>query len=148
MLVTNALEAIEAVRQRYPELAWYGFGMAPWSQEPFEMHRAAMTESGEVVQFLRGVEWLAQVEQTARINRRRHSYDWKHVAERWHMCKRRGNYYIAEGMFIAAAVHLGFQIQRMPNTTSVWLNIPTACDNEPPRVCRRLFGLSHAAMAG
>ena len=29
-----------------PDLAWYGFGMASWSEEPFEMHRAAMSESG------------------------------------------------------------------------------------------------------
>lgn len=129
MAATNVIEAIEAVRQRYPDLAWYGFGMASWSQEPFEMHRAAMSESGEVQQFLRGVEWLAQVRQTPRINRRRHSYDWKHVAERWHMSKGRGDYYIAEGMFIAAGVHLGFEIRRLLNSTSVWLNIHTACDN-------------------
>ena len=55
MATTNVIEAIEAERQRYPDLAWYGFGMASWSEEPFEMHRAAMSESGEVQQFLRAV---------------------------------------------------------------------------------------------
>lgn len=129
MVATNAPEAIEAVRQRYPDLAWYGFGMPSWSEEPFEMHRAAMTESGKVQQFLRAVAWLVQVRQTPKINRRRHSYDWKHVAERWHMSKGQGDYYIAEGMFIAAAAHLGFQIRRPPNDTSVWLNIHISCDN-------------------
>jgi hypothetical protein len=93
------------------------------------MHRAAMTETWPVEQFLRAVEWLAQAKQTASVTRRRTSYDWKHVAERWHVRKGPGDYYIAEGMFIAAAVHLSFQIRRLRNSTSVWLNIATACDD-------------------
>lgn len=129
MVVGNPVEAIETLRQRYPELAWYGFGKAPQSPTPFQMHRAAMTETWPVEQFLRAAEWLAQAKQTASVTRRRTSYDWKHVAERWHVRKGPGDYYIAEGMFIAAAAHLGFQIQRLRNSTSVWLNIATACDD-------------------
>lgn len=130
MITSNAVIAIDAVRIRHPLLAWYGFGPRPQDRYEFHRHRTVMTEPRQVEQFLRAVEWLEQARRTRTIRRRRTSYGWKHVAERWHSRRSPGrDPYIAEGMFIAAAIHLGFLSSPMRNGTSVWLNIAAASDD-------------------
>jgi hypothetical protein len=130
VIASDVIPTIEAVRARHPMLAWYGFGPVRGDRIDFRLHRAAMTESWQVEQFLRAVEWLEQAKRTRIISRRRTSYGWKHVAERWLARRSPGrDPYIADGMFIAAAIHLGFLLRPLRNGTSVWLNIAAVADD-------------------
>lgn len=129
IIIGDPVSAIAAACRQQPDLAWYGFGGAPGSREPFGWHRASMRDPLAVEQFLRAVQWLHQARRTRSIRRQYTSYDWKHVAERWHRRMAPGISYIAEGMFIAAAVQLGFIMQRERSGRSVWLNIAAAASD-------------------
>lgn len=55
--------------------------------------------------------------------RRISSYGYKHQAERLQQERGAPSHYIANGMFIAAALDLGFEIRRIPGSPNVYLNI-------------------------
>lgn len=132
MIAPNAIQAIDAVRIQHPLLAWYGFGPRPQDRHEFHRHRSVMTEPWQVAQFQRAIEWLQQAKRTRTVRRRHTSYGWKHVAERWHGRKTPDrDPYVAEGMFIAAAIHLGFQTRPLRGGMSVWLNIAEASHDCP-----------------
>ena len=88
-----------------------------------------MLSRWEVEQFAGALAFLDGVQPLKSLNRRRTSYGWKHVAERWH--KARGNpCYVSNGMFIAAALARGFRIERLPSDPNVYLNIPETLARE------------------
>lgn len=69
-------------------------------------------------------EWLSLVQRTKSINRRvRTSYQLKHAAQRWYEAKYERPCYIPDGAFIAAAIHMGFEMLRKRGDPSVYLNI-------------------------
>jgi hypothetical protein len=73
----------------------------------------------------RATRWLAQVQQTKKINRWNSSYGYKHMVERWSRWRYPGeNPYVANGCFIMAALRMGFLVQRCPHASpNAWLNI-------------------------
>ena len=60
------------------------------------------------------------MDRTKGINRRLgSSYGLKHITEAW------SESYIPNGMFIAAAVHLGFMVERAESGPNAYLNVST-----------------------
>ena len=123
--------AIEAVRAAYPSLGWHGFGLknipAATPKEraaTFHVFRREMTELGQMEEFRRACDFLATVRRSKNINRDLDSYGWKNVAERW--CAKRhpgDDSYISNGMLIAAALALGFQVIPIDGGPNGWINI-------------------------
>ena len=97
-----------------------------------EANRARMLCEQSWPQFETASAWLETVQTTKAINRRITSYGLKHVVEGWarhgglaHDCEsdifKYG--YVSNGMFICAAVRLGFKIEVIPCTPNVWINV-------------------------
>lgn len=117
--------AIAAIRAANPTLTWAGW----WSDRfphprGFDRCRAEMTMAWGVGQFHRACAFIEQAPRTARINRGHDCYGWKHHAERF--ARREAadyaDYYVGEGMFIAAALALGLSVRRSRWETHV--NLP------------------------
>ncbi len=71
---------------------------------------------------MRASEFLRSREQRTTISKSSTSYGLKHEAEQFHRENNGdGDNYVANGMLIAAAVHLGFKIQ--PEGPNAYLNI-------------------------
>jgi len=129
--LADARAAIEAVMAREPALCANGMrsynrrkapqenakAFADWRQEMLGAHCVA--------QFVRAIEFLQTLEKSPRVNRDRTSYGYKHSAEHFHEERSPGeDPYVSNGMFIAAAVHLGFTIKRdHDNSPNVLINI-------------------------
>lgn len=123
----GALAAIEAVCAAHPDLTWHGLGPL---RDPrnFEPLRARMVLPGAVEEFRRALAFLqAAPEPSGRINRRFDAYAWKGVAERW------AGGYVSEGMFLAAALHLGFRVERDATGRCAFLDLPPAALTLAPR---------------
>jgi hypothetical protein len=83
-----------------------------------------MLEAAYFEQFLRAVMYLETLEKSKTVSRKRTSYGYKHDAERFHEAAAPGeNYYVANGMFIVAALHLGFAIKRDGEGPNAFINI-------------------------
>jgi hypothetical protein len=98
--------------------------------DPALTDREFMTSDRYVQQFDRSVEFLNQVKRTKHVQYGISSYSWKHVAENWHRRKNvdpDGDYYISSGMFIAAAISMGFLIKKT-DSPNVMLNISKRSD--------------------
>lgn len=67
-------------------------------------------------QFTLARSWLATKKKTTGITKRGTSYGLKHVAEH-------DIGYVTNGIFIAAAIAEGFQVQRAGGSPSAWFNI-------------------------
>jgi hypothetical protein len=81
---------------------------------------------------MRACAYLAQVERRKTVNRSCTSYSWKHVAERFHRGQGTENPYVSNGMFLAAAIHMGFIVKSdRANSPNAYLNI--ASEKEPRR---------------
>ncbi|MHB8286061.1 MAG: hypothetical protein ACYDD1_15485 [Caulobacteraceae bacterium] len=127
----DARSAIAAVMEREPALCANGLRSYDRRQTPqqnakaFADSRDKMLGSHYVAQFVRAVEFLEAQEKSTRVNRDRTSYGYKHLAEHFHKERAPGeDPYVANGMFIAAAVHLGFTIKRdHDNSPNVFINI-------------------------
>lgn len=138
---------IEEVRDSFPDLSPNGFRTDPKRlgyPDRTDEWRATMLDDDFVEQFERSLEFLQRCEKTKSANRRHTSYGWKHVAERWHRKTHPGeNPYIANGMFIAAALSLGFKVTASEyGGPNCFLNIseksiPVAEDNTEMRQERR-----------
>lgn len=136
--------AIEAVLARQPDLCANGFRYAyarESAQEAadyFKRSRAAMTEGPYVEQFARAVAFLQTKVKSATVSRKRTSYGYKHDAEAFHKAANPdGDPYVANGMFIAAALHLGFTVKRDGNGPNAFINLATP---KAPRRSNRLAG--------
>lgn len=119
-----SMEELKAVMDAYPNLTAHGMG-SPYEQGQTPQARQADLESWrqrlatDVVTFDKVSAWLGQHPE-ARIkslNRTHSSYGWKHVAER------ALGIYVANGTFIAAALHQGFTMVQHPSGPNVFLNI-------------------------
>lgn len=107
-------EVIAAVRDANPELHTAGVGHDPkwgwkWKPGDMERHRADMTDQGHVEEFERALRFLSYASQRfgqAKVNHKRTSYAWKHVAERVMGA------YVSNGMLVAAAYALGFTVAK------------------------------------
>ena len=113
-----------------PLLTYFGFGIfgerdkSPEQREPeFQHNRESMLGSLAIEEFIRACEFLEQVPRRSTINRDRSSYGLKHEAERFHREQGVDNPYVANGMFIAAAICLGFKIKQ--NGPNAHLNVST-----------------------
>ena len=118
---TEYEEAIARVLGGYPDLTTFGFGVydGRWKTEE---QRAAELQAGREdfmtdrvrEQFERAVEFLSQIEPRATINFQiGSSYGLKHRCEAWHRRRRPdSDPYVPNGVFIAAAAHLGFRVYR------------------------------------
>ena len=102
---------------------WWG-GMFSWhyarriapergqtAEEMLAGHRRETLEPEGVEQLLRAAEFIAQAPRTQSLNRKRGTYGWKHVAERWHRQQGRSAY-VGEGAFIIAARAIGLTVWR------------------------------------
>jgi hypothetical protein len=80
----------------------------------FVKARADLRDDG-VSYFLRAVEWLNHIPRRKSVNLG--SYGLKHQAERW------GGAYVSNGALIAAAIHLGFKVERVRGTPNALINV-------------------------
>lgn len=123
--------AIEAVMATQPTLARSGLGISEdymktldQCEAEFAEGRRSMLSPEAVAEFMRAVEFLAQREKRGTINRswRYSSSVLRREAENFHERKYgSGNNDVANGILIAAAIHLGFKIQ--PVGGSAFMNI-------------------------
>ena len=98
------------VAERYPTLTRYGF--YPYRDKD----QARLTETDADI-FTRVCGWLRGMSALKHPNRRVTSYGLKHLVE-----AALGDY-VANGVFIAAAVHCGFALERIPGSPNVYFNI-------------------------
>lgn len=113
---------IESVIKKIPSLTDFGIGLFDGGrnlgrkeyEEQFKRNQEDLLES--VAAFEKACEWLEQIKKIKTINRKRSSYGLKHVAE-----KDIG--YITNGVFIAAAVHSGFEYKMYDNSPNVAFNM-------------------------
>lgn len=122
--------AIQAVLAQQPELSANGF-RTYWPQKSaqeqadvFQASRAAMTQAPYLEQFSRAVAFLQTKAKSATVSRKRTSYGYKHDAETFHEAANPdGDPYVANGMFIAAATHLGFTVKRDGASPNAFINL-------------------------
>jgi hypothetical protein len=137
----EAIAEILMVVTRYPELTDFGFGvwgerirhLSPAEREAeFKVNRAKMFEERSLRQFLHARDWLQGQQKRKTINQWGTSYGLKHVAAH-------DVGYITNGVFVAAAVSAGFQIERAGTLSpNAYMSISTRAWRRPrPRVVGR-----------
>jgi hypothetical protein len=126
---TQTRQAIAAVMDAFPELSSIGFDVYDGEnktesqrQADFEESRAQMLTSRYVEQFKHCVALLSTKPKSANFNTEFTTYKIKHAVERHLEGLGIPNFHISNGMLIAAAAHLGFQIKRR-DFMSAYLNI-------------------------
>jgi len=104
---------INAVLEKFPDLTAHGAGVYEAHRLSPDERKAKLKEGQDrllrdVETFDKVVGWLSAHPEARikTINRRHSSYGWKHVAER------SLGTYVSNGIFIAAAVHLGYPYHR------------------------------------
>lgn len=122
----QAHSAIAAVMAREPDLSCDGMRTKE-NASLFTTSRMAMLGEASIAEFQRALEWLGTVRQTSRIDSKWTSYGFKHQVERYHADRYPDRLsYVSNGMFIAAALHLGFRIRRDERASpNVLLNLST-----------------------
>jgi hypothetical protein len=125
--------AIAAVMDREPELGsrgyrtWDGRLTARENAEIFRLNREEMLKAHSVEEFVRAIAFLETKEKARTVKRKGTSYGYKHDAERFHEAQApRANPYVANGLFIAAALHLGFTVKRDGHGPNGFINIASA----------------------
>ncbi|WP_433949950.1 hypothetical protein [Brevundimonas bullata] len=125
--------AIAAVMDREPELGsrgyrtWDGRLTVRENAETFRLSREEMLKAHSVEEFARAVAFLQTKEKARKVSRKGTSYGYKHEAERFHEAQfPRSNPYVANGLFIAAALHLDFTVKRDGNGPNGFINIASA----------------------
>jgi hypothetical protein len=106
---------IQAVMKRIPQLTAFGIGTFK-EGDTAEFHRGQEELLASVEQCTKVCEWLSRLDKQKTINTRRSSYGLKHLAER-------AVGYVANGVFIAAAVHCGFPYRLSPGSPNVCFGI-------------------------
>jgi len=127
---------IQMTMTKEPRLTAFGIGVyfgTPREQRKakFAKDRADMLHEKCIEQFGRACMWLHDKPKTKQITPRAGtSYGLKHCVERWHQKHFEGEAYVSNGMFIAAAIALGFQIRNSGgeerSSPNVFLNITSA----------------------
>ncbi|AWJ86338.1 hypothetical protein TSH58p_22755 (plasmid) [Azospirillum sp. TSH58] len=137
----DAVGVIKSVAVAHPDLCWTGFGPDPHAVKRegnaeivFNKARADMTAPWQVGQFVRAAQFLDQAPRRKSVHPGRTSYGWKHAAERWHrhqIAARTGvpanrvmdDVYVSDGMLIAAALALGFVVERIGGTIDARISL-------------------------
>jgi len=96
----------------WKDLTCWGFSHP--RADGFDDARAELRSEG-VSYFLRAVDWLDHIPKRKSVNYG--SYDLKHQAERW------AHDYVSNGALIAAAIHLGFKVERIPGTPNALISV-------------------------
>ena len=117
--------AIAAVLLKLPELTPNGVGLFEDFSEKYRSPetRAEMLEVEQnrllkdVASFDAACSWLSTLSRIATVNKNNTTYGLKHFMER------AGFGYVSHGIFIAAAVHLGFVYKLDAPSHSLYLNI-------------------------
>jgi len=112
MTRNEAEKSIDAVMSEWKDLTCWGFSRL--GAEGFEKARAELRTEGASY-FLHAIDWLGHIPKRKTVNYG--SYGLKHQAERW----ARG--YVSNGALIAAAIHLGFKVKRVPGTPNALINV-------------------------
>ncbi|MBI2240792.1 MAG: hypothetical protein HYU59_08320 [Magnetospirillum gryphiswaldense] len=146
--------AIEAVMAKQPTLNHSGLGVSedymktPDEREvEFAEGRRSMLSPDAVAEFMRAVEFLAQRDKRGTINRswRYSSSVLRREAESFHeRTYGNGDNDVANGMLIAAAIHLGFKIQ--PVGACAFMNI--AAKKRPDTKTATVVGGAPKRVAG
>lgn len=130
---------IQAVLDREPDLSANGYRIfdprLSFAEDNarFKESRSSMVDAHQVGQFMRAVAFLETKQKSRTVPRSMTSYSYKHQAERFHRdVDPDSDVYVANGLFIAAALHLGFTIRRQRNSPNVFINIA----KEPKRRVR------------
>ena len=111
----QARAAIRAAMDQHPDLCSHGFGNP--GDAGFSDWRDDLLSDFGVDQFQRARRYLSAFAHRQTLNRRRSSYGLKHSAE-----DEQGGY-ISNGALIAAAVDLGFRMERINYGPNAWLGI-------------------------
>lgn len=126
---------IRAIQAAHPQLTDNGIGpfdsrrlsVDEW-RAATEEGRASMLDGNSVFEFERACGYLSQLATTKTVNCKFGSYGLKHSAERFHHKggDRTRDTYVANGMLIAAAYHLGLRVARVaPDSPNAHLNVST-----------------------
>lgn len=122
--------AIQAILDREPEISANGYRTfdsrrtIAENRASFLASREGMLDAHKVGQFMRAVAFLETKEKAKTVSRKGTSYGYKHEAERFHNERAPGeDPYVANGLFIAAALHLGFTVKRDGNSPNAYINI-------------------------
>jgi hypothetical protein len=103
-------------------LTTHGFGIDEGSQQTFEIERENLATCYD--EAVACEEFLSNCQRTENPHKDLGStYLFKQRVERFRERDGKGAMYIREGALIIAAIHLGFQMQQIPDRTSVYLNI-------------------------
>lgn len=128
--LAGARAAIDAILAREPDLSANGYRTwerrftAQENRAAFESSRSNMLALSYVEQFAQATAYLQTRERSKRVSRDRTSYGYKHDAERYlKTADPDANSYVANGMFIAAALHLGFTVKRDGSGPNAFINI-------------------------
>ena len=124
-------QQLRGVVQAHPDLTAFGLGVYNQGRkspsqvgQEVRLGQEEMLQPKEMLNFVLCCEWLDQVERTKRPTRKHQSYGYKHRVERWLGAFKGFGCHISNGMFIAAAVHKGFEIQATrPGSPNCYLNI-------------------------
>jgi hypothetical protein len=115
---------LERVMAKEPTLNIIGFGLSNLQRYTLEERRRELAENrerllGDVEVCSKVCDWLKEkAKERATLNREMGSYGWKHVIE-----KEIGEY-VANGVFIAAAIHCGFNYKLIsPESPNAYFNI-------------------------
>ena len=143
---SSRLTAIRAVMDREPKLSTHGIGLrfaanvSPTERLAlFEEARTEMLSDCCLEEFEHCCRWLGWVRRTKHVNWRvGSSYGLKHrVEDYWHKHFPDEHYYVSNGMFIAAAVHLGFKVEQIDSTLNAYLNISSRDFPDDPKISPR-----------
>lgn len=92
------------------------------NKEIFEGQRASFAQSG-LREFGICSEWLQGCVRRKTVNTSISSYTLKHMVEAWAKKSGRDDYYVSNGSFIAAAIHMGFEYTEDFDSPNVRFNI-------------------------
>lgn len=118
--MTQTTRTIREVLQDHPTLDMNG--LAPFKRgEPSPIDPE---NEGNIKGFEAAVAWLSLVERTTTPRPTFDSYRYKHAVESWTADNEGNRTYVAPGVFLAAAYHLGFMVQETEHgSCSAYLNI-------------------------
>lgn len=105
--------AVLTVMEAEPLLGFHGFESG---------ERELMTSDEGLMQFQMCCDWISRQPCLAKIKDHATSYAYKHTVER------EVQHYIANGMWICAAIHLGLKYRRYRNYYDIICNLPKPSD--------------------
>lgn len=114
--IERAEQVIKAMANSEKNLSYYGYRHP--EHKNFPENRADFLKRDAAEEFVRAAEWLAAEVARGTLGRSKGSYSLKHDAE-----EATGGY-ISNGMLIAAAIHMGLKVRRIPDTPNAEISIP------------------------